>query len=111
MLVESVLEVMQFVRIGLIAQNRCAIVIGKGLRDGFRVVHEVKHEHVVFLRVCPVEPRERLHSLDAGERLVHIHGMEQWLIVTRLELVGADQKAVRVLLNSVSNFVGRKTIE
>ena len=64
------------------------------------VVQEVEHEHVVLLGVRAVEPRERLHRLDAGQRLVHVHRVQQRLVVAGLELVGADQEAVRVLLRS-----------
>jgi hypothetical protein len=59
---------------------------------------EVEHEHVVLLRVRAVQARERLHGLDAGERLVHVHRVQQRLVVAGLELVGADQEAVRVFL-------------
>jgi hypothetical protein len=30
---------------------------------------KIEHEGVVLLRVRPVQARERLHRLDAGERL------------------------------------------
>ena len=58
----------------------------------------------MLLRMGAVEPGERLHRLDAGERLVHIHGVQQRLVVAGLELVGADQKAIRVFLDPVGDF-------
>ena len=72
---------------------------------------EVEHEHVVLLRVRAVEPRERLHRLDARQRLVHVHRVQQRLVVAGLELVGADQEAVRVLLDLVGDLARRKAVE
>jgi hypothetical protein len=60
---------------------------------------KVEHEAVVLLRVRAVEPRQGLHRFDAGERLVHVHRVQQRLVVAGLELVGADQKAVRIGLD------------
>ena len=60
-------------------------------------------KHVVLLRVRAVQPRQRLHRLDAGERLVHVHRVQQRLVVAGLELVGADQEAVRILLDLVGD--------
>ena len=40
----------------------------------------------------PVEPGERLHRLDARERLVHVHRVQQRLVVAGLELVGQIRK-------------------
>ena len=76
-----------------------------------RVVLEVEHEAVVLLRVRAVEARERLHRLDARERLVHVHRVQQRLVVAGLELVGADQEAVRVFLNLVGDVAARKAVE
>ena len=72
---------------------------------------EVEHEAVVLLRVRAVEPREGLHGLDARERLVHVHRVQQRLVVAGLELVGADQEAVRVLLDLVGDVAARKAVE
>src|ERR1019366_4188757 len=58
-----------------------------------------------------VEPRERLHCLDARERLVYVHRVQERFIVTSLELVRADQEAVRVLRNLVRDLVRWKTVE
>ena len=68
-------------------------------------------KHVVLLRVRAVEARKRLHRLDAGERLVHIHRVQQRLVVAGLELVGADQEAVRVFLNLVGDVAAREAVE
>ena len=75
------------------------------------VVHEVEHEDVVLLRMGAVQPRERLHGLDAAEHLVHIHRMQQWLVVAGLELVGADQEAIGIFLDLVGDLAGRETVE
>ena len=59
----------------------------------------------------PVEARQRLHRLDARQNLVDVHGVQQRLVVAGLELVGADQEAVRVLLDPVGDQVGREAVE
>ena len=58
-----------------------------------------------------VEPRERLHRLDARERLVHVHRVQQRLVVAGLELVGADQEAVRVFLDLVGDLAAREAVQ
>ena len=68
-------------------------------------------KHVVLLRVRAVEARQRLHGLDARERLVHVHRVQQRLVVAGLELVGADQEAVRVVLDLVGDVAARKAVE
>ena len=45
----------------------------------------------------PVQARQGLHCLDAGQRLVHVHGVQQRLVVAGLELVRAHQEAVGIL--------------
>ena len=64
----------------------------------------------MLLRVRAVQARERLHRLDAGQRLVHVHRVQQRLVVAGLELVGADQEAVRVLLNLVGDLARGKPL-
>ena len=51
-----------------------------------------------------IQARERLDGLDAGERLVHVHRVQQRLVIASLEFVGADQEAVRVLLDLVGDL-------
>ncbi len=58
-----------------------------------------------------IQARERLHRLDARELLVDVHRVQQRLVVVGLELVGADQEAVRVLLNLVGDLARRKAVE
>ena len=48
----------------------------------------------LLLGVRAVEPRERLHRVDAAELLVHVHRVQQRLVEAGLELVGDDQEAV-----------------
>jgi hypothetical protein len=68
------------------------------------VVEEVEHEDVVLLGMGPVQPGQGLHGLDARQRLVHVHGVQQRLVVAGLELVGADQEAVGLLLDLVRDL-------
>ena len=90
---------MQLVRVGLFGEQRRAVVVLEGEGDRLAVVLEVEHEAVMLLRVRAVEARQGLHGLDARERLVHIHRVQQRLVVAGLELVGANQEAVRVGLD------------
>jgi hypothetical protein len=50
------LQVVQLVRVGLLAEHGGAVVVGEGALDRVRVVGEVEHRDVVFLRVGLVEP-------------------------------------------------------
>ena len=43
-----------------------------------------------------VEPGEGLHSVEAGEDLVDVHGVEEWLVEPSLELLGHDEHLVLV---------------
>jgi hypothetical protein len=61
--------------------------------------------------VRPVQAGECLHRFDAAERLVHIHRVQQRLVVASLELVGANQKAVRVFLNLVGDLTAGKAVQ
>ena len=45
------------------------------------------------------------------QRLVHVHRVQQRLVVAGLELVGADQEAVRTLLDRVGDLAGRKAVQ
>ena len=65
--VERGLQVVQLVRVGLLGEDRRAVVVGERLLDRVGVVHEVEHEHVVLLRVRAIQARQRLHRLDARE--------------------------------------------
>ena len=71
---------------------------------GVGVVEEVEHEHAVLLGVRPVEARQGLRRLDAGQRLVHVHGVQQRLVVAGLELVRAHQEAVAILLEPLGDL-------
>ena len=92
-------------------EQRGAVVVLEGEGDRLAVVLEVEHEAVVLLRVRAVEPRQRLHRLDARERLVHVHRVQQRLVVAGLELVGADQEAVRIGLDLGGDVAARKPVE
>ncbi|MDE0464383.1 MAG: hypothetical protein OXH93_18330 [Caldilineaceae bacterium] len=100
--VERRLQVVQLVGIGLLRQDRSAVLVGEGRLDCVEVVGEIKHERVVLPRVRPVETGKRLHRLDARQRLVHVHRVQQRLIVTGLKLACADQEAIGISLNALS---------
>jgi hypothetical protein len=51
-----------------------------------------------------------LHRLDAGKRFVDVHGVQQGLVVARLELVGANEKSVGVVLDTIDDVFGRETV-
>ena len=74
--VEVGLEIMQLVGVGLLSEQRRAVVILEGKGDPVAVVLEVEHEAVVLLRVRAVQARQGLHRLNAGERLVHVHRVQ-----------------------------------
>ena len=58
-----------------------------------------------------IEPRERLHRLEVGKDLVHVHGVEQRLVVAGLELIRDNQETVRLLLDLVLDRRGRKSVQ
>ena len=101
------LQIVQLVGVGLLREQRGAVIVLEGERDRLAVVLEVEHEAVVFLRVRAIEPRQGLHRLDAGKRLVHVHRVQQRLVVAGLEFVGADQEAVRVVLDLLGDVAAR----
>ena len=80
--------------IDLGAQLRAFIVGGEGGADLVAVIDEVEDEGVFLERVGAVEPRQRLHRLDAGEPLVDVHRMEQRLIEAGLILLGHQQHLI-----------------
>ena len=43
--------------------------------------------------------------------LVHVHRVQQRLVIAGLEFVGADQEAIRVFLDAVGDLVAGKTVE
>jgi hypothetical protein len=56
-IVQRGLEVVQLVRVGLLAENARAVVIGERLGDRLDVVLEIEDEDIVFLRVGAIEAR------------------------------------------------------
>ena len=105
------MEVVQLIGIGLVGQDRRAVEVREGVTDGVGVVQKVQNEGVVLLRMRPVEARQRLHRLDARQRLVDVHRVQQRFVVAGLELVGADEEAVGVLPDHLGNLVGRKAVQ
>ena len=110
-MVQFRLERVKLVRVRLLAEDGGAVIVGKRLLDGLGVVLEIEDENIVLLRVRPVQAGERLHRFDAGEHLVHIHRVQQRLVVAGLELFGADEEAIRVFLNPVGDVVARKSVQ
>ena len=59
----------------------------------------------MLLRVRPVEPRQGLDRPDSREGLVDVHGVEERFVVSGLlELVRADEEAVRVFLKPLGDL-------
>jgi hypothetical protein len=54
--VQGRLQVMQFVRVGLLTEYRGAVIVGEGQRDGVGIVQEVQHKGIRLLRSRPVQP-------------------------------------------------------
>jgi len=65
----------------------------------------------VLFGVRTVEPRQSLHRPDARERLVHVHGVQERLVVAGLEHVGADQEAIRSLGDLVLDLLAGESVE
>ena len=63
------LQVVQLVRVGLLAEHGRAVVVGEGALDRVRVVGEVEHRDVVFLRVGPLS-RERVCTALTPDRVL-----------------------------------------
>ena len=84
---QSLLDVVEQVRIGRLREQGRLVVGLKGLADGVGFVGEVEHHRLAFLRMRPVQPRQGLHGVHAAQLLVHVHGVEQGLIEARLEFV------------------------
>ncbi|OYV99577.1 MAG: hypothetical protein B7X11_05280, partial [Acidobacteria bacterium 37-65-4] len=88
------LDGVHLVRIGFLAHLGAFVVLLESLLDLLTVVHEIQNERIFLERVHAIQARERLHRLDAGKALVHIHGVQQRLIVTCLVLLGDQQHLV-----------------
>ena len=109
--IQVALEVVELVGVGLVGQNRGAVVVREGLGDGIRVVQEVEHEDIVLLLVRPVEPRQGLDRPNPREGLVDVHGVEEGFVVAGLELVRADEEAVRVLLEHLGDLARGESVQ
>jgi hypothetical protein len=108
---EARLDLVKEVRVGRLRQQRRLVVRFKGRRDLVRLVREVEDHRALLLRVVrTVEPRERLHRVDAAELLVHVHGVEQWLVEAGLELVGHDQESVLGTLEGLGGLRLREAV-
>src|SRR5260370_29830 len=97
------LQIMKLIRVGFLRKQCRSVIVLKSKGDRLAIVSEIEHETIVLLWMRAIEPRKRLHRLYARERFVHVHGMQQRLIVPGLELIGANQEAIRVALNLLSN--------
>ncbi|EXI77065.1 MAG: hypothetical protein AW10_04045 [Candidatus Accumulibacter appositus] len=64
--------------------------------DFLGVIHEIQHVGRVLAGMGAVETGEGLHSLDAGQSLIHVHAAEQGLVEAGLELVGDEEDLVLV---------------
>jgi len=109
--VEGCLEVMQFVRVSFLTQDRRSVIIRERGIDGLCIIHEIEHEDIMLLRMRPVKTRKRLHRLNSRQRLVHIHRVKKRLVVTGLKFIGANEEAVRVLLNLVHDLAACEPVQ
>ena len=105
------LQVVQLVRVRFLAQHGGAVVIRESHGDRVAVVHEIQYERVGLQRMRSVQAREGLHRLDARKLLVHVHRMQQGLVVAGLELLRHDEDAVRVLLELLLDLRAREPVE
>ena len=55
--------------------------------------------------------RERLHCFYVRERFVHVHGVQQRLVVAGLELVGDDEEAVWRLAETDGDLARREAVQ
>ena len=94
-LVERVAGVVQQVRVRRRGDGLAVVRLERG-RDLFGVVDEVEDEGAVLVGVGAVQPGERLHGGETGQRLVDVHGVELWLVEAGLELLGHDHDLVLV---------------
>ena len=46
---------MEFVRVGLVAENGGTIVVGEGVPDRLDIIHKIEDENIMLLRVGAVE--------------------------------------------------------
>ena len=77
-----------------------------GLEGGqhlFGVVNKIEHVSGVFPGVGAVQAAQRLHRLDAGQALVHIHAAQQRLVKAGLELVGHRQDLILLALKGLAD--------
>ena len=58
-----------------------------------------------------VKTRKCLHRLDVRQHLVHIHSVQERLVIARLELVGHHKKAVLILAEFLLNARAGKTVD
>ena len=69
------------------------------LPESFCVVDEIEDKRVVLQWMSAIEARECLHRLAARKDFVHIHCVEEWLVVAGLKFIRHDEKTVWVFLN------------
>src|SRR5579885_2111465 len=73
-------------RVNLLAHLRALIVGLERILNFLALVDEIQNERVLFERVNPVQTRESLNSLNAGEPLIDVHGVQERLIEACLVL-------------------------
>ena len=109
--IKIALQIVQLVGIGFTGLDRGAVVVLEGYLHRFSVVGEVQNKSIALLRMGAVQPGERLHGQHTRQRLVYVHRVQQRFIKTGNELVGNDQKAIRLLFELDRNVLARKIIQ
>ena len=73
------------------------------LLDVVCVVAKIENERILLTWEYPVSPRESLHSVQAGQDLVNVHGVQKWLVEPRLEFLRNYDDLVLIFFE----FLGR----
>lgn len=102
---------MKRVWIRLLGKNCRPVVWFERSADRLHIVLEIQYKHVALVWVRTIDARQRLDRLDPRKRLVDIHRVQKRLIVACLELIGADEEAIRVLGDVVGDIPRPKSVE
>ena len=92
--VELGAQVVDEVRVGDVLQLGRLVVGLERRQDILGAVHEVEHVGRVLAGMGAIQPRERLHGLNARQPPIDVHAAQQRLVEAGLELVGDQQDLI-----------------